>query len=44
MAEEDRILATPTLIKRLPLPLRRVVGDLSDSDNVLLRLDLSPGR
>lgn len=43
MAEEDRILATPTLIKRLPLPLRRLVGDLSDSDNVLLRLDLSPG-
>jgi len=42
-AQEDQILATPTLIKRLPLPLRRIVGDLSDSDNVLLRLDLSPG-
>lgn len=42
-AEEDGILATPTLIKRLPLPLRRLVGDLSDSDHVLLRLDLSPG-
>jgi circadian clock protein KaiB len=43
MAQEDNILATPTLIKRLPLPPRRLVGDLSDSDNVLLRLDLSPG-
>jgi circadian clock protein KaiB len=40
--EEDRIVATPTLIKRLPLPLRRLVGDLSDSADVLSRLDLSP--
>ena len=42
-AEEDHVLATPTLIKRLPLPLRRLVGDLSDADHVLLRLGLSPG-
>src|SRR4051812_1114753 len=41
-AEDDRILATPTLIKQLPLPLRRVIGDLSDRDKVLLGLELRP--
>lgn len=40
MAEQDKILATPTLIKQLPPPLRRVIGDLSDSDKVLLGLEL----
>ncbi len=40
MAEQDRILATPTLIKQLPPPLRRVIGDLSDKDKVLLGLEL----
>lgn len=40
LAEDDRILATPTLIKQLPLPLRRVVGDLSDRDKVLLGLEV----
>jgi circadian clock protein KaiB len=40
LAEEDRILATPTLIKRLPPPLRRVIGDLSDTEKVLLGLEL----
>lgn len=51
VAEEDRILATPTLIKQLPPPLRRVIGDLSDKQKVLLGLELravsnppSPGR
>lgn len=39
-AEQDRILATPTLIKQLPPPLRRVIGDLSDRDKVLLGLEL----
>jgi circadian clock protein KaiB len=42
LAEDEKILATPTLIKRLPLPLRRVIGDLSDKDKVLLGLHLSP--
>lgn len=42
LAEEDRILATPTLIKALPPPLRRVIGDLSDKEKVLLGLDLKP--
>lgn len=41
-AENDRILATPTLIKQLPPPLRRVIGDLSDKDKVLLGLEVRP--
>ncbi|QQS53378.1 MAG: circadian clock protein KaiB [Candidatus Competibacteraceae bacterium] len=42
LAENDRIIATPTLIKSLPPPLRRIIGDLSDSERVLLGLDLTP--
>jgi circadian clock protein KaiB len=42
MAEDDKILATPTLIKRLPPPLRRVIGDLSDKHKVLLGLEVVP--
>lgn len=41
-AEDERILATPTLIKKLPPPLRRVIGDLSDKDKVLLGLEVRP--
>jgi circadian clock protein KaiB len=40
VAEDDRILATPTLIKQLPPPLRRVIGDLSDKEKVLLGLEV----
>jgi len=40
LAENDRILATPTLIKQLPPPLRRVIGDLSNHEKVLLGLDV----
>jgi circadian clock protein KaiB len=39
-AETDKILATPTLVKQLPPPLRRVIGDLSDKDKVLLGLEV----
>ena len=39
-AELDKILATPTLVKQLPPPLRRVIGDLSDKDKVLLGLEV----
>ena len=39
-AENERILATPTLVKQLPPPLRRVIGDLSDKDKVLLGLEV----
>jgi circadian clock protein KaiB len=40
LAEDERILATPTLIKQLPPPLRRVIGDLSDKEKVLFGLEL----
>jgi circadian clock protein KaiB len=40
LAEDDKILATPTLIKQLPPPLRKVIGDLSDKEKVLLGLEL----
>jgi circadian clock protein KaiB len=36
------IIAAPTLIKELPLPVRRIVGDMSDSEKVISRLELSP--
>jgi len=39
-AEEQRILATPTVVKDLPPPIRKVIGDLSDKDRVLVGLDL----
>ncbi len=42
LAEDERILATPTLTKELPLPLKRIIGDLSDTEKVLLGLDLQP--
>jgi len=42
VAEDERILVTPTLIKPLPLPSRRVIGDLSNMEKVLLELDLRP--
>ncbi len=40
-AKDDQIVAAPTLIKRLPLPSRRIIGDLSDRENVLFALDLN---
>ncbi|MBF0626654.1 MAG: circadian clock protein KaiB [Magnetococcales bacterium] len=42
LAEDEKILATPTLIKMLPPPLRRIIGDLSDTEKVLVGLDLLP--
>ncbi|HET9626511.1 MAG TPA: circadian clock KaiB family protein [Kofleriaceae bacterium] len=44
LAKDDQILAVPTLIKRLPLPLRRFIGDLSDRDLLLVGLDVKPKR
>ncbi|HET9425740.1 MAG TPA: circadian clock KaiB family protein [Gemmatimonadaceae bacterium] len=44
LAEDEKILATPTLIKSLPLPLRRVIGDLSNTEKVLLGLEVHPLR
>lgn len=40
LAEEDKILATPTLAKILPPPVRKIIGDLSDREKVLIGLDL----
>lgn len=40
LAEGEQILAAPTLIKKLPLPLRRFIGDMSQTERILLGLDL----
>jgi circadian clock protein KaiB len=42
LAKEENIIAAPTLVKQLPLPLRRLIGDLSNKERVLLGLDLKP--
>jgi circadian clock protein KaiB len=42
LAEEERILATPTLVKQLPPPLRRVIGDLTNKEKVLFGLAVKP--
>lgn len=44
LAEADEILATPTLVRKLPGSARRIVGDLSCSDRVLVGLELLPAR
>ena len=41
LAETEKILATPTLIRELPGPIRRIIGDLSDTEKVWLGLDLT---
>ncbi len=40
LVEGEQIIAAPTLIKKLPLPLRRFIGDMSQTDRILLGLDL----
>lgn len=40
LAEGEQIIAAPTLIKKLPLPLRRFIGDMSNTDRILVGLDL----
>lgn len=42
LAEDQKILATPTLVRQLPAPVRKIIGDLSDREKVLLGLDLLP--
>lgn len=42
-ARDDDILAIPTLVRRLPPPLRKIIGDLSDTERVLSGLRLQPG-
>jgi circadian clock protein KaiB len=43
LARGDEILAVPTLVRRLPAPMRKIIGDLSDTDRVLVGLQLRPG-
>jgi circadian clock protein KaiB len=43
LAAGDEIVAIPTLVRRLPKPMRKIIGDLSDSDRVLVGLQLRPG-
>lgn len=40
LAEGDQILAIPTLVRKFPTPIRKIIGDLSDQDKVLVGLDL----
>jgi circadian clock protein KaiB len=42
LAKDEQIIAAPTLVRRLPLPLRRIIGDFSNRERVLLGLDLKP--
>ena len=44
LARGEQIVAAPTLIRRLPLPLRRIIGDMANTERVLLGLDLRPGK
>ncbi|MBF0471489.1 MAG: circadian clock protein KaiB [Gammaproteobacteria bacterium] len=43
LAEDEKILATPMLIRHLPLPMQRIIGDLSDREAVLVGLNLYGG-
>ena len=42
LAKDDQIVAIPTLVRKLPEPLRRIVGDLSDTERTLVGLQLRP--
>jgi circadian clock protein KaiB len=42
LAKGEQIIAAPTLLKKLPLPLRRFIGDMSDTEKILLGLDFRP--
>ncbi|HUA31018.1 MAG TPA: circadian clock KaiB family protein [Streptosporangiaceae bacterium] len=44
LAAEDQILAVPTVVRMLPAPVRKLVGDLSDTDQMLVGLQLRPPR
>ncbi|AHF92588.1 KaiB 1 [Opitutaceae bacterium TAV5] len=43
LSRGDQILAIPTLVRKLPQPVRKIIGDLSDTERVLVGLDLLPG-
>ena len=43
LAREHSIVALPTLVRRLPIPIRKIIGDLSDTQKVLVNLKISDG-
>ena len=44
LSRGDQILAIPTLVRKLPPPIRKIIGDLSDTERVLVGLDIRPGK
>jgi circadian clock protein KaiB len=44
LASGDQIIAIPTLVRRLPIPIKKIIGDLSNTERVLVGLDLKPAR
>jgi len=44
LAQGDQIFAIPTLVRKVPLPIRKIIGDLSDKEKVLVGLDIRPIR
>ncbi len=42
LARGDEIVAVPTLVRKLPVPIRKIIGDLSDTDRVLVGLQIRP--
>jgi circadian clock protein KaiB len=44
LASGDQIIAIPTLVRRLPTPIKKIIGDLSNRERVLIGLDLKPAR
>lgn len=42
LAEGDQIIAVPTLVRKLPEPVKKIIGDLSDAERVLVGLDIRP--
>jgi len=44
LAKGDQILAIPTLVRKLPPPLKKIIGDLSDKERVLVGLNIVPGK
>jgi circadian clock protein KaiB len=43
LAADHQIMALPTLVRRLPPPIKKIIGDLSDDERVLAGLDICPG-
>jgi circadian clock protein KaiB len=44
LSREHQILAIPTLVRKLPVPIKKIIGDLSDTEKVLVGLDIQPNK